>query len=211
VAAAPALALTSTVGFGEKAAVLVVDFARAFTDPALPLGSPLDDELEATADLLREARAARCPVFFTTVAYEEPDLADAGVWGRKVPANATLRAGTPAVEIDARLDVQPGEAVIVKKYASAFFGTDLVSRLNSLRVDTLLLAGCSTSGCVRASAVDGLQNGYRVLVVKEAVGDRNRAAHEQSLFDMNAKYADVIGVEEALEYLRAAATTGARG
>jgi maleamate amidohydrolase len=107
--------------------------------------------------------------------------------------------------------VQPGEAVIVKKYASAFFGTDLVSRLNSLRVDTLLLAGCSTSGCVRASAVDGLQNGYRVLVVKEAVGDRNRAAHEQSLFDMNAKYADVIGAEEAREYLRAATPTRAPG
>jgi nicotinamidase-related amidase len=113
----------------------------------------------------------------------------------------TLRPGTPVVEIDSRLGRRPDEAIILKKYASVFFGTDLVSRLNARRVDTLILTGCTTSGCVRATAVDAVQNGYRPMVVREAVGDRAKAAHDQSLFDLQAKYADVVTVAETLEVL----------
>ncbi|MGH3319048.1 MAG: isochorismatase family protein [Streptosporangiaceae bacterium] len=191
-----------TMGFGDRPALVVIDLIRAFTNPDLPLGAPLDDQLAATRRLLEGARRRGAPVFFTTVAYDEPDLRDAGVWALKQSGTTTLRAGTPEVEIDPRLERRGGEQLIVKKYASAFFGTDLISRLNALRVDTLLLAGCTTSGCVRATAVDGLQNGFRVMVVREAVGDRAEAAHTQSLFDLHAKYADVVTLDETLTYLK---------
>ena len=98
--------------------------------------------------------------------------------------------------------MQPNDILLVKKYASCFFGTDLVPRLNSRRIDTLIITGCTTSGCVRATAVDAVQNGFRPMVVREAVGDRSKAAHEQSLFDLNAKYADVVSLDETLHYLK---------
>jgi len=129
------------------------------------------------------------------------DLKDAGVWARKQKGIATLAAGTPAVELDPRLERRRDEAIIVKKYASAFFGTDLVARLNSRRVDTLLITGCTTSGCVRATAVDAVQNGIIPVVIREAVGDRAEAPHRQSLFDLEQKYADVVSVDEVLAYL----------
>jgi nicotinamidase-related amidase len=110
------------------------------------------------------------------------------------------------VELDPLLGRTDGEPLLRKKYASAFFGTDLLTRLQDAAVDTLLVAGCTTSGCVRATAVDGLQNGFRVMVIREAVGDRMRAAHEQSLYDLHAKYADVVSVEEVLHYLQSRST-----
>lgn len=140
-------------------------------------------------------------MYYTTVAYEERDMRDAGIWARKMTGLMTLRAGTPEVEVDPSLGRLLDEPIITKKYASAFFGTDLLARLNSSRIDTLLFAGCTTSGCVRATAVDAVQNGLRPMVVAEAVGDRSRAAHEQSLFDLQAKYADVVSVGEVLGYL----------
>jgi maleamate amidohydrolase len=151
---------------------------------------------------LNEVRARNLPIFFTGVAYDDPALADAGIWVKKIPAQQTLRAGTRDVALDPRLGRLADEPLIRKKYASAFFGTDLLTRLKSLGVDTLIMAGCTTSGCVRASAVDGLQHGFRVMVVREAVGDRAPAAHEQSLFDIHAKYGDVVSVDEALSYIR---------
>jgi maleamate amidohydrolase len=190
-----------TIGFGENPAVLVVDFIRAFTDPDKALGADLETELEQTARVLTAAREGELPIFFTTVCYEDPPT-EAGIWARKIPAQRTLRAGTPEVEVDPRLRRQGGEPLLRKKFASAFFGTDLLDRLNALRIDTILLAGCTTSGCVRATAVDGLQHGFRVMVIREAVGDRVRAAHEQSLFDLHAKYADVVSVDEVLDHLR---------
>ena len=195
--------LTARLGFGRSPALLVVDFMRAFTDPQRPFGSPLDAEVGQTVELLSAARSSGIPVLFTTAAYDAPDLADAGLWATKVPASATLRTGSDDVAIDDRLDRRDGEALIVKKYASAFFGTDLATRLTTLGVDTLLFAGCSTSGCVRATAVDALQHGFRPMIVREAVGDRNRTAHEQSLFDLDAKYADVVSAADALAYLGA--------
>jgi maleamate amidohydrolase len=193
--------LTATLGFGRSPALLVVDFMRAFTDPSLPFGADLDAEVEQTARLLDGARSRGFPVLFTCASYDAPDLADAGLWATKVPASALLRSGTPDVELDDRLARRADEQLVVKKYASAFFGSDLATRLTTLGVDTLLLAGCSTSGCVRATAVDALQHGFRPMVVREAVGDRNPAAHEQSLFDLHAKYADVVAADDALAYL----------
>lgn len=188
--------LTGELGFGERPAVLAADLINAFTDPRLPFGSDLDAVVKHARRVLDKARRARVPVVFTTVAYEDP--ADAGLWAVKIPASATLRAGSPEVELDARLGRRPDESVVVKRHASAFFGTDLASSLNALGVDTLVIVGCTTSGCVRASAVDAIQSGFRPMVVREAVGDRDPAAHEQSLFDLQAKYADVVSADVVL-------------
>lgn len=191
------------IGFGERPAVVVIDLVNAFTDPAMPLGAGLDREIEATQRVLASAREAGIPVFYTVVRYDEQDLRDAGIWALKQKGIASLRAGTPAVELDARLGRRPGEEMILKKYASAFFGTDLLSRLNARRVDTLLIAGCTTSGCVRATAVDAVQLGFRPIVIREAVGDRAEPAHRQSLFDLDQKYADVLDLDEVLTYVAA--------
>jgi len=142
------------------------------------------------------------PAIFSTVIYNEYDLKDAGLWGIKMKGSLTLKAGTEAVEVDPRLGMLPTDSLLVKKYASCFFGTDLVSRLMNQRVDTLIITGCTTSGCVRATAVDAVQHGFRPMVVREAVGDRSVPAHEQSLFDLNAKYADVVSLDERLQYMR---------
>jgi len=124
-----------------------------------------------------------------------------GVWAKKIAGLTILRNGSTAVQVDERLERAPDEAILVKKYASAFFGTDLGSRLTSRSIDTILIAGCSTSGCVRATAVDALQLGFRPIVIRECVADRFAAAHEQSLFDLEQKYADVISVDNVLSYL----------
>lgn len=189
------------IGFGDAPALVVIDFMLAFTDPDLPLGANLDRELAHTVRILGASREAAIPIYFTAVWYEEKDLRDAGIWAKKQAGIITLRAGTPEVEIDPRLGRRSDEPIILKKYASAFFGTDLISRLTARRIDTLILAGCTTSGCVRATAVDALQNGFRAMVVREAVGDRAKPAHDQSLFDLHAKYADVVSVDETTEYL----------
>jgi nicotinamidase-related amidase len=190
------------IGFGEHPALIVIDFIRGFTDPTMPLGEVLDAEIEATKQVLAGAREAAVPIFFTVEYYEEQDSRDAGIWALKQRGIVSLVAGTPAVELDERLSRRHDEPIIVKKYASAFFGTDLIARLNARRVDTVLITGCTTSGCVRATAVDTLQLGIRPVVVREAVGDRAEAAHRQSLFDLQQKYADVVSLEEALAYLR---------
>lgn len=189
------------IGFGARPALLVIDFVNAFTDPEMPLGSVLDSEVENCVEVLEAARAAEVPIIFTSVTYEEKDLADAGLWVRKIGGNPTLRAGTPAVELDVRLERRPEEQLLNKKYASSFFGTDLLSRLLTKTIDTVLIAGCTTSGCVRATAVDAIQLGLRPLVISDAVGDRLQAAHEQSLFDLEQKYADVTDKNGVIDYI----------
>ena len=189
------------IGFGERPALAVIDLMNAFTDSSMPLGANLDREIEATKIVLGAAREAGIPIFYTVVYYEEQDIRDAGIWALKQKGVITLRAGTPAVELDGRLGRRDDEPIIVKKYASAFFGTDLVARLNARRIDTLLIAGCTTSGCVRATAVDAVQLGFRPVVIREAVGDRAEPAHRQSLFDLEQKYGDVVSVDEAVAYL----------
>ncbi len=190
------------IGFGERPALIIIDMINGFTDASMPLGAPLETQLAAQKPLIDVAHERNIPVIFSTVIYNDHDLKDAGLWAIKMKGTLTLKAGTPAVEIDERLDMRKTDSLLVKKYASCFFGTDLASRLMNLRADTLIITGCTTSGCVRATAVDAVQNGFRPMVVREAVGDRSAAAHEQSLFDLNAKYADVVGLDETLQYMR---------
>ena len=190
------------IGFGERPALMIIDMIKGFTDPTMPLGAPLESQIEAQQPLLEVAHERDIPVIFSTVIYEEEDIKDAGVWALKQRGARTLTAGSEAVKIDPRFALQPKDIVLMKKYASCFYGTDLVARLNSRRIDTLIITGCTTSGCVRATAVDAVQNGFRPMVVREAVGDRSAAAHDQSLFDLNAKYADVVSLDETLQYLK---------
>ena len=190
------------IGFGERPALIVIDMINGFTDATMPLGAPLETQLAAQKPLIEVAHERNIPVIFSTVIYNDHDLKDAGLWAIKMKGTLTLKAGTTAVEVDERLDMRQTDSLLVKKYASCFFGTDLASRLMNLRADTLIITGCTTSGCVRATAVDAVQNGFRPIVVREAVGDRSAAAHEQSLFDLNAKYADVVGLDETLQYMK---------
>lgn len=195
-------------GFGEKPALIVVDMSVGFTDPASPLHCELEPVVGAIGRLLDAMRAARFPVVYTTVAYDEAGKERAAVFVDKVPALLALEAGSPYVEIDARLAPREDEAVVRKLFASAFYGTPLGSLLAAQQVDGVIVTGASTSGCVRATAVDALQHGYRVVVPREAVGDRNEAAHEANLYDIDAKYGDVLPLDEVLDHLARFALAG---
>ncbi|HSP72638.1 MAG TPA: isochorismatase family protein [Gaiellaceae bacterium] len=194
-------------GVGRRPALVVVDINNGFTDPASPLVCDLDETVEAIRKLLEAMRRAELPVIFTTVSYGEGDRVAAKAFIDKVPVLLTLEAGSRWVEIDERIAPRPGEVVLNKLFASAFFGTPLGSLLASHGCDSVIVTGASTSGCVRATAVDALQYGYRPIVPREAVGDRNPAAHEASLYDIDLKYGDVVPLDEclaALEELAAA-------
>ncbi|SEP14202.1 Nicotinamidase-related amidase [Halogranum amylolyticum] len=193
-------AFGSSVGLGDQPALLVIDLINAFTDPTTKLGSDVSGVLEQTARLLTAFREHDCPRYFTTVAFEE-SYGDAGRFIEKVPALRELRLGTDAVEVDDRVAPEGDERVILKKYASAFFGTDLATELTTHRVDTLVLAGVTTSGCVRATAVDSLQHGYRTIVPADAVGDRADGPHQANLFDIDAKYGDVVTTDAVVNHL----------
>jgi maleamate amidohydrolase len=185
---------------GTRPAVLVVDFSRGFTDPECTMGSDLTREVEATNRVLTAAREGEIPVIFTTIGFE-PNLKDGSLWLKKAPGLEELIVGGKWVEIDPRLERKDEETVILKKGASAFFGTNLPSILVSLGVDTIVMCGATTSGCIRATAIDLLQYGYPTLVPRECVGDRAQGPHEANLVDIQAKYADVVSVEDALSYL----------
>lgn len=193
------LARTS-LGLGRRPALILVDMIRGFTDPACPLGSACADVIAANARLLAAFRAARLPVFFTTVIYR--NAAQARVFRQRINALNLLTPESPWVQVDEALRPQAGEAIVEKQWASGFFGTDLAAQLKAVRADSLVVTGLTTSGCVRATVVDGLQHDYPVVVPREAVGDRNAQAHAANLHDMHAKYADVLGVDEVLEALR---------
>jgi N-formylmaleamate deformylase len=189
---------------GDRPAVVVVDLSRGFTEPGFPTGSDLSAEVAATRRILDAARGSGIPVVFTTIAYDPGDETRVA-WLRKAPGLAVLAAGSDLVEIDRRLGRSESEPVLVKKGASAFFGTDLAERLHALAVNTVVVCGATTSGCIRASVVDAVQNGFATLVVREAVGDRARAPHDANLFDIEQKYGDVISVDDGVAYLSAAA------
>lgn len=189
------------LGFGKKPALVVVDMIKGFTNPDMPMGSNLTNQIRNTNKLIDTMHAMNFPVYFTTISYDDDGLADSGIWYEKMEGLKTLKSGTEAVEVDSELNMRTGDGLIIKKYASAFFGTDLIARLNANNVDTLIIVGCTTCGCIRATAVDALQLGYRPIVVEDAVGDRSQASHEQSLFDMQQKYADVLMMEEVLKQL----------
>lgn len=193
-------AFGASVGLGDQPALLIIDLINAFTDPDTDLGSDVTDTIEQTARLLSAFREYDLPRYFTTVAFEE-SYGDAGRFIEKVPALRELRLGTEAVEVDDRVAPVGDERVVLKKYASAFFGTDLQTELTTHRVDTLILAGVTTSGCIRATAVDSLQHGYRTIVPADAVGDRAEGPHRANLFDIDAKYGDVVTTNAVLEHL----------
>lgn len=190
-----------TIGFGEKPAVFVLDMLNAFTNEDLPLGTNQDSQIEVINKILSQARDKKIPIYFITIYYDEKDLSDAGVWFRKMKGLSTLKRNTDEVKIDSRLERRSDEPIIVKKFASAFFGTDLVTRLISKQIDTIILTGCTTSGCIRATAVDAIQYGFRPIVVEDAVSDRSENAHKQSIFDLQAKYADVIFSDNIIKYI----------
>lgn len=185
---------------GSRPALLVVDMARAYFEAGSPLDLGDDPLRQRVVALLVAARQARIPVLHSRVVYQE-DGADGGLFYRKVAALRVFRAGSPLGEFAEGLEPREGEVVVTKQYASAFFGTSLASTLGAMRVDTLLIAGVSTSGCIRASAVDALQYGFVPLVVREAVGDRHPGPHEANLFDLQAKYAEVIDLAAAFDLL----------
>lgn len=191
-------------GAGTRPALVIVDLNRGFTDPASPLHCDTDGAVEATARLLEAARGSGCPVAFTTIQYDESGKRVAKAFIDKVPSLLTLAAGSPWPEIDERITPRPDEPVLLKLFASAFFGTPLAPMLAAAHCDTIVITGASTSGCVRATAVDGMQHGYRVVVPRDAVADRAVGPHEANLFDIDAKYGDVVSTEDALELLRAA-------
>jgi maleamate amidohydrolase len=191
--------LAGRVGFGQRPIVLVVDFYLGSTDPKSPLACDLEKPLAETLRILKSARRYELPIFFTRVEYSS-DLHEAGLFLEKVPSLKVLVAGSRWVELDPRLGRRQEEMVITKHYASAFFETHLVAHLHSLNVDTVIITGCTTSGCVRASAVDALQNGFRAIVPEGAVGDRAEIPHAANLFDIDAKYGDVVSVDAVLAY-----------
>ena len=186
---------------GKRPALLVVDFVRAYLLPDSPLYAGVESARDASVILLQAARAAAIPVVHTNVSYQ-PGGRDGGVFFQKLPALSLFEAGAhpDLAAFDPALEPAAGETVITKQYASAFFGTTLASTLVALQVDTVVIAGVSTSGCVRATTLDACQHGFITLVVREAVGDRHPAPHESNLFDLQAKYAEVIGLEQALGF-----------
>lgn len=185
---------------GRRPAALVVDFTYGFTDPVYPTAADMSAQVSATRALLEAMRARSLPVMFTTIAFD-PGRLKASAWLRKAKGMAALLSGTRLVEIDDRLAPRPDEPVIAKQGASAFFGTDLAALLTARGVDTVIVTGATTSGCVRASVVDAVQSGFNVLVPRECVADRAVAPHEANLFDIDQKYGDVISLREALDYL----------
>jgi maleamate amidohydrolase len=185
---------------GRRPAVLAIDMMRAYFEQASPLCLPSRDCLASGARVLSAARASGVPVIHTRVEFA-PDGSDGGVFVRKVPALEHLYGGGPLSELMPEVAPVEGELVITKQYASAFFGTSLASTLVARGIDTVVLVGVSTSGCIRATGVDAVQHGFIPLVVRDAVGDRTPQTHDANLFDLQAKYAEVVDERTAVAYL----------
>jgi maleamate amidohydrolase len=185
---------------GQKPALLVIDVVMAYLAPESPLYAGVEAALAVNERLVQAARAAGIPVIFTNVVYQPGGL-DGGQFFRKVPALKAFEVGSAMGAFPPSLQPLASELVVSKQYPSAFFGTSLASTLHAAGIDTLLMGGFSTSGCVRASALDALQHGFAPFVVREACGDRDTAPHEANLFDMQAKMAEVIDEARALEIL----------
>ncbi len=189
------------LGFGQRPALILVDFVQAYFDHNCALYAGVEDALASALRVREVARAAGIPVIYTNVAYHE-DGADGGVFFRKAPVLKNFIAGNPMGAWPSDLQPADGELVISKQYPSAFFGTSLASTLHVMGIDTLIITGVTTSGCIRATCVDTMSHGFIPIVVADACGDRHEAPHEANLFDMNAKYADVVDEAEAIEYLK---------
>lgn len=192
--------MAAKLGFGRRPAVLVIDFQKGITDPSRPAGCNLDGEIKNTSILLKKARHKNIPVIFFVLGGYQESLEDGGLLVKKVPLLQDFKGKSDYIEIDERLNMQPGEMLVVKKYASCFFGTYLASTLTVLGIDTVIITGCITSGCIRATANDALQYGFRPIIPRECVGDRARIPHEVNLMDIQARCGDVLLTEQVLEY-----------
>ena len=191
----------NTLGLGAAPALILVDMIKGFTDPACPLGSDCPDVVAANVRLLAVFHRLGLPVYFTTVVYHNNK--QARVFRDRIQALNLLTPDSHWVQVDERLTMESGDELVEKQWASGFHKTDLDDRLRRRGIDSVIVTGLTTSGCVRATVVDGLQYDYRVVVAREAVGDRNSSAHESNLFDMHAKYADVMSVDDIIAGLEA--------
>ncbi|BEM82348.1 N-carbamoylsarcosine amidase [Serratia marcescens] len=190
------------LGFGRRPALLAIDFMQAYTTEGAPLFAPgVVSAVEESRELLACARRTGIPVIHTHIRYHAGHFADGGLWVKKAPVMKDMVAGNPLAAFCPPVAPLADEVVLSKQYASAFFGTALAPLLVAQGIDTLLMIGCSTSGCIRASAVDAVQHGFRAMVVRECVGDRHPGPHEANLFDIDSKYGDVVHKREALGYL----------
>lgn len=185
---------------GKHPALLLVDFARAYFDRSCGLYAGVEAERAAAACLAGAAHAASVPVVFTRVEYRTP--ADGGQFYRKVPALSAFDTGNPFGDFTPELMPGPDDIVVTKCYPSAFFDTGLAQQLKSLEIDTLLIGGLSTSGCVRATALDALCHGFVPLIIEDACGDRDRRVHDATIFDLRSKYAEIWDCNKAIAYLR---------
>jgi len=189
-------------GFGKSAAVISIDFIDFYTVPGAPFyGQGVVDAVIESAPLYAAARNAGIPVIYTNVLYDAAGT-EGGMFVRKVPALRRFVADEPLTQFDARIAPQPGDVVLTKHHSSAFFGTPLSTILRTMGHDTVILTGCSTSGCVRATAVDAISHGFHVIVPAGCVGDRHQAPHDAALFDINAKYGDVMPTADVLAHLQ---------
>ena len=188
------------VGFGNKPAVLVIDFINGFADPDTFGGGNIQESVEKTAELLAVARHMDLPIVFTSHVYAE-DGSEDGIFNLKSPGLEKLKRGSREVQVVDELEPRPGERILEKHYPSGFCNTDLTGWLAKRGVDTAIVTGCTTSGCVRATVVDAMSNGFRPIVPRECSGDRAQGPHEANLFDIDQKYGDVMSLEEVLDEL----------
>jgi maleamate amidohydrolase len=193
-------AFDGSLGFGEKPALILIDFVQAYFEESCPLYAGVEESLTSALRIRDAARAADVPVIYTNVVYQAGG-ADGGVFFRKVPALEAFIEGNPLGGWPQGLIPAAGEVVISKQYPSAFFGTSLAAMLTFLKVDTLIITGLTTSGCVRATCIDAVSSGFIPIVVSDACGDRHEAPHTANLFDMQAKYADVVDESRVLNEL----------
>ena len=197
------------IGFGGKPALIVIDFINAFNDPDMFGGGSIQSAIDHTEELLGLARHLDLPIAFTSHAYAT-DRSEDGIFNMKSPGLSKLVPNTRATAIVDQLEPRPGERVISKHYPSGFFATDLANWLARRGVDTAIVTGCTTSGCVRATVVDAMGHGFRPIVPAECSGDRAQGPHEANLFDMDQKYADVMPLSEVQRALEALAPEQAR-
>jgi maleamate amidohydrolase len=201
-----ARAFGKTVGFGKRPALLLIDFVRGYFDRSCDLYAGVEAELASALRIREAAHAAGIPVILTNVVYH-PQAIDGGRFFEKSKPLRYFLAGNPMGDWPAGLTPRPNELVISKQYPSAFFGTSLASTLTSLGIDNVILTGLTTSGCVRATCVDAMSHGFITTVVRDACGDRHPAPHEANLFDMNAKYADVVSEDDVIAHLKSITKT----
>ncbi len=186
------------LGFGERPALILIDFVQAYFDPACDLYAGVEDALASAIRIRDAARGRAIPIVYTNVVYQ---TLNGGRFFQKAKPLRAFVEGSPLGHWPQGLDVRDDELVVSKQYPSAFFGTSLASTLVTWGVDTLILTGLTTSGCVRATCVDACSHGFIPIIVEEACGDRHEAPHRSNLFDMNAKYGDVVHESEVFDYI----------